>query len=60
MHFAVKDDHKRKRLTDRREIARALEIFREHGCDENELLEEMLALFYVDLDEYQAALNQAA
>ncbi len=52
MRFATPEDYQKKRLTDRMEIARALAVFREHGCDENDLLNELLKLFYVDLDEY--------
>ena len=46
------DDHQKRRLTEKMEILRAVQMFQEQGMDEAEMLSELLNLFYVDLDEY--------
>lgn len=52
MRYRPMDDHQKRRLTEKMEILRAVQMFQEQGMDEAEMLSELLNLFYVDLDEY--------
>ena len=59
MRYIALDENKKQRLVQRFDIARAVDIFREQGCEESELLDQLLALFYVDLDELSEVLQVA-
>lgn len=59
MRYVALDENKKQRLVERFDIARAVDVFRERGCEEGELLEQLLALFYVDLDELDEVMRAA-
>ncbi|MBE7185362.1 MAG: hypothetical protein INR68_13265 [Methylobacterium mesophilicum] len=52
MRYRPMDDHQKRRLTEKMDILRAVQMFREQGMEEADMLSELLNLFYVDLDEY--------
>lgn len=54
----VEDYHKR-RLTDRFDILTAINILKSQGYQDDELIREIIRVFYVDLDTYQEVLEQA-
>ena len=54
------EDNAKKRLTDRLDIIMAINILRGQGYDHDDLIREITRIFYVDLDEYNEILAQAA
>ena len=54
------EDNAKKRLTDRLDIIMAINILRGQGYDNDDLIREITRIFYVDLDEYNEILAQAA
>lgn len=54
------EDNTKRRLTDRREIVRAVDLLRGKGYDNDELARELTRIFYVDLDEYNHVVSEAA
>lgn len=60
MNDGVMDDHHKQRLTRRQDIERAVALLEADGFADMDLLVEMLKSFYVDLDEFQAVMRQAA
>lgn len=57
-HFV--DDDSKKRLTDRLEILTAINILRGQGYDDEDLITEIIRIFYVDLDTYNEIVADAA
>jgi hypothetical protein len=57
-HFV--EDNSKRRLTDRVEIITAINILREQGYDNDDLVREITRIFYVDLDTYNEILVEAA
>lgn len=51
------DDSAKRRLTERHDIAVAVNILKREGVDDDELLSEITKLFYVDLDAFNDVLN---
>jgi hypothetical protein len=51
------EDHAKRRLTERQDIATAVGILKREGVDEDKLLSEMTKLFYVDLDTFNEVLG---
>lgn len=60
MHDDVMDDHHKQRLTSREDIEGAIALLEAEGIADVDLLVEMLKSFYVDLDEFDAVMRQAA
>lgn len=56
MHRVV-DDHSKKRLIDPIDIASAILLLSAKGVSAERLLSEMLKMFYVDLDQYNAVIR---
>ena len=54
------EDNAKKRLTDRLDIIMAINVLRGQGYDHDDLIREITRIFYVDLDEYNEILAQAA
>lgn len=53
------DDVAKQRLIERIDILTAINILRLRGYTEDELLSEIVRLFYVDLDEYNSVVKAA-
>lgn len=53
------EDHQKRRLTDRFDILTAINILKSQGYDDDELIREIIRVFYVDLDTYEEVLKQA-
>jgi len=51
------EDHAKRRLTERQDIATAVGILKREGVDEDKLLTEITKLFYVDLDTFNEVLE---
>ncbi len=56
----VMEDHHKRRLTCREDIECAVAMLEAPGFGDVDLLVEMLKSFYVDLDEFEAVMRQAA
>ena len=54
------EDNTKQRLTDRLDIIMAINILRKEGYDHDELIREITRIFYIDLDEYNDIISQAA
>ena len=54
------EDNSKRRLTDRLDLIMAINILRKEGYDHDDLIREITRIFYVDLDEYNEILAQAA
>ena len=54
------DDFSKHRLIERIDILTAINILRLRGYSEDDLLGEIVRLFYVDLDEYNNVMQAAA
>ncbi len=54
------EDHHKRRLTCREDIECAVAMLEAPGFGDVDLLVEMLKSFYVDLDEFEAVMRQAA
>lgn len=59
MHRVV-DDHGKKRLVDAVDIASAILLLSSKGIPAESLLTEMMRMFYVDLDAYNAVIRGEA
>jgi hypothetical protein len=46
------EDYQKRRLTERVDILTAVNILRSQGYDDDELIAEIIRVFYVDLDTY--------
>jgi hypothetical protein len=46
------EDYQKRRLIERVDIIAAINILRSHGCDYDDLIEEITKVFYVDLDTF--------
>jgi hypothetical protein len=53
------EDCAKMRLTERVDVLTAINILKERGYDVEEILTEMVRLFYVDLDEFNELVNAA-
>ncbi len=53
------EDHQKRRLTDRFDILTAINILKSQGYEDDELIREIIRVFYVDLDAYEEVLKQA-
>lgn len=53
------EDHQKRRLTDRFHILTAINILKSQGYEDDELIREIIRVFYVDLDTYEEVLKQA-
>lgn len=53
------EDCAKMRLTDRTDLLTAINVLRERGYDVEEMLGEMVRLFYVDLDEFNELVKAA-
>jgi hypothetical protein len=54
------EDNSKRRLTDRLDIVMAINILRKQGYDDEELIREITRIFYIDLDEYNDLMSEAA
>lgn len=54
------EDNSKQRLTDRLDIIMAINILLREGYDQDELIREITRIFYIDLDEYNDIMSQAA
>ena len=52
------DDNSKRRLTERGDIAAAIDILTAEGYTTDELLGEMTKLFYIDLDAFNDVLSR--
>lgn len=46
------EDYQKRRLTERVDILTAVNILKSQGYDDDELISEIIRVFYVDLDAY--------
>ena len=53
------DETAKRRLTERVDMATAINILRSQGYGDDELLVELVKLFYLDLDEFNEILQAA-
>lgn len=54
------EDYQKRRLTERFDILTAINILRSQGYDDDELIREIIRVFYVDLDTYNEIVRTAA
>ena len=54
------EDNSKRRLTDRLDLIMAINILRKEGYDHDDLIREITRIFYIDLDEYNDIVAQAA
>ncbi|MEW9805417.1 hypothetical protein [Mesorhizobium marinum] len=54
------EDNAKRRLTDRLDILMAINILRKEGYDHEDLVREIIRIFYIDLDEYNDIISKAA
>ena len=54
------EDYQKQRLTERFDILTAVNILRSQGFDDEDLIKEIIRVFYVDLDTYNEIVSQAA
>jgi hypothetical protein len=54
------EDYQKRRLTDRFDIMTAINILKSQGCDDDDLIREIIRVFYVDLDAYNEVMHAAA
>jgi hypothetical protein len=54
------EDNSKQRLTDRLDIIMAINILRKEGYDHEDLIREIIRIFYIDLDEYNDIIAHAA
>ena len=52
------EDHEKRRLTDSFDMLTAINILKSQGYDDDELIGEIMRVFYVDLDTYREVLEQ--
>lgn len=53
------EDYAKLRLTERMDIQTAINILRSQGYDLDEMLAELVRIFYVDLDEFNELVRAA-
>ncbi|PBB37879.1 hypothetical protein [Mesorhizobium sp. WSM3868] len=51
------EDYQKRRLTERVDIMTAINILMSQGYDEDDLLDEITKVFYVDLDAYNEVIG---
>lgn len=54
------EDYQKQRLTERFDILTAINILKSQGYDDEDLIKEIIRVFYVDLDTYNEVVSQAA
>jgi hypothetical protein len=54
------EDYQKQRLTERFDILAAISILKSQGYEDDELIKEIIRVFYVDLDTYNEVVGQAA
>jgi hypothetical protein len=54
------EDYQKQRLTERFDILAAINILKSQGYEDDELIQEIIRVFYVDLDTYNEVAGQAA
>ena len=54
------EDYQKRRLTERLDIETAVNILKSKGYDDEDLIREIIRVFYVDLDTYNEIVNRAA
>lgn len=54
------EDYQKRRLIDRFDIMTAINILKSQGYDDDELIKEIIRVFYVDLDAYNDVVQAAA
>lgn len=54
------EDYQKRRLTERFDILTAINILRSQGYDDDDLIREIIRVFYVDLDTYNEIVRTAA
>lgn len=54
------EDYQKRRLTERFDILTAINILRSQGYEDDELIGEIIRVFYVDLDTYNEIVRTAA
>jgi hypothetical protein len=55
----VVDETSKRRLTERVDMLTAINVLRSQGYDDDEMLVELVKLFYLDLDEFNELLEAA-
>jgi hypothetical protein len=54
------EDYQKQRLTERFDILTAVNILKSQGYEDDDLIREIIRVFYVDLDAYNEIVGQAA
>jgi hypothetical protein len=54
------EDYQKQRLIERFDILAAINILKSQGYEDDELIQEIIRVFYVDLDTYNEVVSQAA
>jgi hypothetical protein len=54
------EDYQKQRLTERFDILTAINILKSQGYDDEDMIKEIIRVFYVDLDTYNEVVGQAA
>ncbi|KQZ29293.1 MAG: hypothetical protein BGO03_10055 [Mesorhizobium sp. 61-13] len=54
------EDYQKRRLIDRFDIMTAINILKSQGYDDDDLIKEIIRVFYVDLDAYNEVVQAAA
>jgi hypothetical protein len=54
------EDYQKRRLTDRFDIMTAVNILKSQGYDDDDLIAEIIRVFYVDLDTFNEVVGAAA
>lgn len=54
------EDYQKQRLTERFDIQAAINLLKSQGYDDDDLIQEIIRVFYVDLDTYNEIISQAA
>ncbi len=54
------EDYQKRRLIDRFDIITAINILKSQGYDDDDLIKEIIRVFYVDLDAYNEVVQAAA
>ncbi|OQM75845.1 hypothetical protein [Manganibacter manganicus] len=54
------EDYQKRRLTERFDILTAVNILKSQGYDDDELIAEIIRVFYVDLDTFNEVVSAAA
>jgi hypothetical protein len=54
------EDYQKQRLTERFDIMTAVNILKSQGYEDDDLIREIIRVFYVDLDTFNEIVNQAA